>query len=237
METDTRALLLAKMDPPPDHENEWNNWYSNRHCADRLSLPGFLSGRRFTKIEGVPRQTFIGGEAKYLALYDLQNIGALNSEPYRKLRETESKRGPDSFDVQVFKLPKFARGAYKQIFPVNESYTVPRSQYLFAVGHEVPPGKEDEFNVWYNTEHIPALMQVPGFLTVRRFVLEKSIVLPLVERGGTLPQYLTLYDIKDEKAFETETFLKASNTPWTLWVRSWYTRKMCMFYRKIYPQD
>ncbi len=46
--TQKRALLLAKMDPSTEHESEWNEWYNNRHVADRLALLGFLSGRQLS---------------------------------------------------------------------------------------------------------------------------------------------------------------------------------------------
>ncbi len=232
-----QALLMAKMDPPPDREDEWNEWYSHGHCASRLALPGFRSGRRFAKIDGIPRDTLVPGEAKYLALYDLDNVDVLNSKPYQNLREKELSRPIDSFDVQIFELPKFARGAYRQIFPEAGEYSIPPSRFVFVVGHEVPVDKESEFNAWYNTEHIPALMEVPGFLTVRRLILEESVVPPTVKRGGSLSKYLTIYDIQNEQAFETEAFSKASSSPWTRWVRSWYTRKMCLLYRRIYPED
>ncbi len=232
-----KALLLAKMDPPGEQINEWNDWYSHGHCASRVVLPGFLSGRRFIKVEGIPKDTFIASDAKYLALYDLANVNVLKDEPYQKLREKELAKSTDSFDVQIFKLPNFARGVYKQIYPEKDEYSVPRCKYLFVVGHDVPAGKEPEFTAWYNTEHIPALMAVPGFLTARRFKLEEHEVPPMVDRGGVLSQFLTIYDLADEKGFETETYRKASGSPWTRWVRSWYTRKMCSLYRRIYPED
>jgi hypothetical protein len=235
--TQKRALLLAKMDPPAQNEVEWNEWYNNRHVADRLALSGFLSGRRFTKVEGIPKDISIAGDGKYLALYNLANTSVLKAKPYQELRDKEARQSPDSFEVTVFKLPKFARGVYRQIFPEQGEYRVPASRYVFVVGHEIPRNKHKEFTVWYNTEHIPGLLSVPGFLTARRFILADREVPPMVGPGGILPRYLTVYDIESEDAFETEAFMKAAQTPWTQWVRSWYTRKMCMLYRRIYPQD
>jgi hypothetical protein len=232
-----QALLLAKMDPPAEHESEWNEYYNNRHVADRLVLPGFLSGRRFTKVEGIPKDTSIAGDAQYLALYDLANTGVLKAEPYQRLREKEAGLSPDSFEVTVFKLPKFARGLYRQIYPEQGEYRIPSSKYVFVVGHEIPRHKRKEFTAWYNIEHIPGLLSVPGFLTARRFILADREVPPMVEPGGILPRYLTIYDIESEDVFETDAFMKATKTPWTLWVRSWYKRKMCLLYRRIFPQD
>ena len=71
-----KGFLLVTMDPPPDVEEEFNDWYDTEHVPDRLAIEGFESGRRFVCVSGWPR---------YLALYDLREIGVLESEPYRKL--------------------------------------------------------------------------------------------------------------------------------------------------------
>ena len=62
--TQKKALLFVKLDPPRERENEWNDWYNDKHVADRLAIPGFLSARRFTKIEGIPKEYATTGEAK-----------------------------------------------------------------------------------------------------------------------------------------------------------------------------
>ena len=71
-----KGFLLVTMDPPPNVEEEFNDWYDTEHVPDRLAIEGFESGRRFVCVSGWP---------KYLALYDLREIGVLESEAYRKL--------------------------------------------------------------------------------------------------------------------------------------------------------
>lgn len=235
--TKERALLMVKVDPPAGRESEWNNWYNNSHVAERLAIPGFLSARRFTLVEGIPKPVAVAGEAKYLALYDLENVRVMNDEPYLRLRQKQALLPPDSFDAQIAKLPKFARGVYQQVYPEPGQYAVPAARFVFVVGHDVPRSKEKEFNVWSNTEHLPALLAVPGFLTGRRFVLAQREIPPIVGPGGTLSKYLTVYDIENESVFESQAFLKASTAPWITWVRTWYTRKICALFRRIYPED
>ena len=232
--TKKKALLMVKVDPPIEQEGQWNSWYNDRHVAGRLTIPGFLSARRFSKIEGIPKEFAVAGEAKYLALYDLADVRVLKGEPYRRLVEEEAARPRDGFEGSISKLPKFARGVYEQIYPEEGEYAVPQTRFVFVVGHDVPRNKQKEFNAWYNTEHLPALMAVSGFVTGRRFVLSET---PVVERGGTLSKYLTIYDIENRDALESDAFKKAAVSPWSDWVRSWYTRKMCTLYRRIYPGE
>jgi hypothetical protein len=68
----SQTCTSSGKDGPPAHgEAEWNTYYNNVHVADRLPVPGFLSARRFIKVEGIPKQYSIPGDSKYLALYDL----------------------------------------------------------------------------------------------------------------------------------------------------------------------
>ena len=231
-----RALLFVKLDPPANKVSEFNDWYNNRHIAARLPIPGFLSARRFTKIEGLPEEYAIAPEAEYLALYDLTSIKVLKDKPLQRLREKEAELPSDSFEKLIFKLPKFAAGVYEQIFPEKGEYVIPRTRFVFVVGHEVPQNRHQEFNAWYDTERIPALLAIPGFIDVRRFRLAESEIPPIVDRGGTVSKYLTVWDIEDENALEGDAFLKASRSPWSDWVRSWYTRKICALYRCTFPE-
>jgi hypothetical protein len=231
------ALLMAKMDPPAQGEAEWNEYYDTVPVADRSKIPGFLSARRFIKIEGIPEQYFIPGESKCLALYDLADINVLREKPYRNIWEKDHAQPAESFEAQIFKLPKFARGVYKQIFPQSSDYKVSNSKFVLLVGHEVPRGKTREFDAWYNTEHIPTLLKVPGVLNIRRFLMAERQEPPMIDRGGIVSKYLTVWDVEEPSGFASETFLRASASPWSKWVRSWYTRKICCLYRQIYPKD
>ena len=48
-----------------------------------------------------------------------------------------------------------------------------------------PPADEDAFNAWYDEEHVPLRLGVPGFLSARRY--------RAVNTDG--PRYLALYDL------------------------------------------
>ena len=41
---------------------------------------------------------------------------------------------------------------------------------FLLVTMQPPPAFEEEFNAWYDNEHIPERLGVPGILTARRYV-------------------------------------------------------------------
>lgn len=70
------AVLVVMIDIDPAFEADFNRWYNEEHLPERVGLPGFRSARRFVSYEGGP---------KYLALYDLDNLDALETAEYLAL--------------------------------------------------------------------------------------------------------------------------------------------------------
>lgn len=75
------------------------------------------------------------------------------------------------------------------------------SPITYLLVHSNPvEGREDEYNEWYNTVHIPEILGVPGFVAAQRYVLSDK------QRDGIeLPRhtYLAIYEltIEPEEAF------------------------------------
>lgn len=72
--TGCMGLLAVTVDPAPNHQDELNAWYDTEHLPERREMPGFRSALRFVAVDGGPR---------YLAVYDLDSVEALNSAEYR----------------------------------------------------------------------------------------------------------------------------------------------------------
>jgi len=62
---------------------------------------------------------------------------------------------------------------------------------------------DEEFNAWYDTQHIPQLLSLPGFLDAARYVAVK---------GG--PKYLAAYELESPEAVQTPEFLNREIPPW-----------------------
>jgi hypothetical protein len=89
-----------------------------------------------------------------------------------------------------------------------------------------PPALEDEFNAWYDTEHVPERLAVPGFETALRYVC----------LSGT-PKYLAMYDVKDPAVLDSQEYLRVSfeqSSPWTKRVTS-RVRIYRSAGRQVYP--
>ncbi|WP_173930985.1 DUF4286 family protein [Chelativorans sp. Marseille-P2723] len=87
------------------------------------------------------------------------------------------------------------------------------AQYGFLlVMMQPPPAMEEEFNEWYDTEHVPERLAVPGFLSARRFVSVDGH-----------PRYLAMYDLERPDVLDSEAYKAVSgesSSPWTKRVTS-----------------
>lgn len=60
---------------------------------------------------------------------------------------------------------------------------------------DVRPEDEAEFTRWYDREHIPELLALPGFLSARRF-----------EAVGDGIRFLAIYELESAAALETKEY-------------------------------
>jgi len=81
---------------------------------------------------------------------------------------------------------------------------------IFMVYVDIDAQHVQEFNKWYNEEHLPELLSVPGILSAARYEAVK---------GG--PQYLACYELESVAVMQTPAFTNRPRTPWGQKVRDW----------------
>jgi hypothetical protein len=75
------ALLVVSTDVAPEDEADFNDWYNREHIDDLLRLPGFRRARRYGSAGAPPR---------FLAVYEVEEIGALAAPVYLDLLADQS---------------------------------------------------------------------------------------------------------------------------------------------------
>lgn len=79
---------------------------------------------------------------------------------------------------------------------------------LLMVMMQPPATMEEEFNAWYDTEHLPERAVLPGFLSARRFVCTDGY-----------PRYMALYDLDSEAALSSSAYMAISGERFSPWTR------------------
>ena len=83
-------------------------------------------------------------------------------------------------------------------------YSAATETYYFFVFSNPVGGHEDEYNKWYDEQHAPDVVAVPGFVIAQRFVKNDLPLYRMVDLQ--VPKYLVLYKIvtSDVEAVFTE---------------------------------
>src|SRR5258708_30224510 len=84
------------------------------------------------------------------------------------------------------------------------------AKYTFVVMTNPTAGKEAEFNEWYNKQHIPDVLNVPGFVSGQRFRTADS---QMSREAGKGYKYLAIYEIETDDLAATLKELRARGGP------------------------
>jgi len=187
-------LLFVYSSPGTVDLAEFTDWYDNEHVPNRLATPGFGAVARFRATDGM--------KPEWLATYQIKP-GTLDTPAYKALWENASERERRIMSS----VSTLDRRVYTQ---VSDAWAEGVSQQegappvLLAVSMSVPDAVVPDMEAYYEQEHYPLLLGVPGWRRARRFVLT----------AGTGPKYLSLHEIDSAAAFDEPGYKAAISTPW-----------------------
>jgi hypothetical protein len=202
------------MTPDLDWEDRFNKWYDTHYIPSRMVLPGFISAQRYRDAE----------RPSYLVVYEMDSLAPLRTPEYMKLRaqpNVESK-------WMLTNVTEATRYTGDQIFEQRQAglNSDPLdAPVLVSVYFSVPDGRADEFNRWYNEEHVPMLLQCKDWLMCRRFA---------VDDGDPEPwTHLALHYLASEAALESPERAAANETPWRkkLAEEQWFRARLQVYQR------
>ena len=200
------GLITVWLHVAPEHEPELNDWYSREHLNQVVALPGFVAARRYS-VDDAP--------LRYLAWYDTVDETV---EPAADFQRLISHPTAWSQRMRTLYGDRRERMNFKLMRDVGQ-VSDRDAPWLYIVHTDIPDHIVDEYNEWYDKEHLPRLVTVPGVIRARRYTAVSGS-----------PRYLTAYELSEPGAFESPEGLKARKTPWTEKMRSLFQntrRSMC----------
>jgi hypothetical protein len=205
------GLLVAGFNYGMVNAGEFNAWYDTEHIPERRRVPGFINAERWLGTDD-PEVS--------IATYDLQSLDVLRSPPYRAIAYDNlspwSKR-------MVGGCQRICRFEAEQVVPGQEVAPGEAGGLLLSAMN-VDPAAEADFDAWYESEHIPQLLQVPGCLAARRF---------RVTSGAQ--RHLALYHLTGPEVVASTSWTNASGTPWALKLRPHLSDRLRLVLRR-YPR-
>jgi hypothetical protein len=208
-------LLQLLWDVPDERLEEFRSWYTEEHLPDMTSVPGVLLARRFERVVDYPFASPATGD--HLTIYEVADRAAFDTDEYRSLSTAPSER-----TMKVAAGLGMRRSVYHQLHPsagvhragrVDEAPEQAAGTAVLHVTMGSDASWQDEFNRWYNEDHLPAVTSAEGVLYGRRF-LEVEGDAATVQPSRPLC-YLALYELADAAVASSPSFVAAGQpTDW-----------------------
>ena len=204
------GLLVVWTDVAPEAEAEFNEWYNKEHVPQIVGIAGVLSGRRYQATEGKP---------KYIAIYEMADEKVWSGKEFTEVREN-----PTQWSKKMIPLFRNTQiGVFRQIFSHGQR-PARDAEFALTVRLNTPAEHEKDFNAWYDEDHVPALVGVPGVYCARRYVAVEGD-----------PKYLAVYEMGDGNATKSPEWERARNYGRTAQIRPHLKDLQGIVSKRIYP--
>ncbi len=211
-----QAVLFSEMTPPDGREDAFNDWYDGHHSPSHVQgVPGFISAMRYRSALG----------PHYLAVYELTGPEALEHEEYKKRKLT-----PDDPTYRMLQsVSGFTRYIASEVhFRVREHTPVMPldAPVIHCLLFTVPMERRGAFEDWYDSEHIPMLLEDEDWLMARRF--------DIVQWDPEPHTHLILHYLNHERALQGEALKRARATEgWRrLAMQDWFVPLPVTYHRR-----
>lgn len=176
------GLLLVFQTVPPQHDEEFRDWYTREHIPERQAIEGFVAIRRMDSMDQ--------GQPRYLGVYELSSIAVLEKPEYVRLR----KEGRTTWSIRLLERVSPTRYICTAVQPMAAE-TLGQTRFVMAVTGEGPAAAE--LARWFDSVYAPAIGKVEGVRLVRRF-----------DPVGEPTKFVALIDLEDANVCSTEAYLE-----------------------------
>ncbi len=206
-----KGLITVRLHTAAQYDEEFNDWYNLEHVPQVTALPGFVRTRRYF---------CDSADIRYLAWYETTDENVESGAHFHSI-----VNDPTPWSLRMRKLygNNRERMNFKLMCDVGQA-PIADAPWMYIVHTDIPDHIVDEYNAWYDKEHLPRCAGIPGVLRARRY---------MATAGN--PKYLTAYELSGADVWESPAALAARKTPWTEKMRSLFSNTRRVLYKLVAP--
>ena len=213
------GLITVRLHPTAQYDDEFNDWYNLEHVPQVTALPGFVRTRRYC---------CTSADIRYLAWYETADEKVEAGAHFQSIVANPS---PWSLRMRQHCGDNRERMNFKLMCDVGAAPApnVADSPWMYIVHTDIPDHIVAEYNEWYDKEHLPRCVGIPGVLRARRYM---SVA---CTSGNAGPKYLTAYELTGPDVWESPAAQVARKTAWTEKMRSLFSNTRRALYQLLAP--
>lgn len=195
------TIVLDTLTVERDDSFAFDVWYGNRYLPEMFSADRCVGVRRYlSPIRG-----------SYLAAFETRDgLGSVSPRPAHALVRSHERLVADYIGGRT------AAGTDERAFEAD---------ILYPVFFRVPAAREQEFNAWYEDEHMELLQRCAYWPMTRRYRIRDA-------SGGGFT-HVAMHYLTDLRALESPERDQARSTPWRdrLSAEPWFRAQYRVYYR------
>jgi hypothetical protein len=169
------GLLAVFVDLDPDDRPGFRPFLAEDMFPPRLDI-GFGPAASFDRVDGSGQQ--------FLTLYVAPSLGDLYGAPYQGLRGQRGAR--DALYHQQFRDQDRYVAAWTGP-EVSSPHPHQFASHLFVDRFDVPTNEVQSFNIWFTCDYLPGMAEIPGVVSVRRYLAVEGLPVHIVLHELTSP--------------------------------------------------
>ena len=144
-----KAAVAMWWDVAPEMRAEWEDWHSHEHMPERLAIPGFLRGTRWSALSGAP---------SYFTLYEAVKLATITHGAY-----LERVNNPTPWSRKM--MPHHLN-MVRSLCRVRASFGGGLAHAMATIRFSPAPRAAASLSKWLATDALPALPQRKGLAGV-----------------------------------------------------------------------
>lgn len=195
-----KGILYILVSPAPAvSTDQVHTWFT----TTKSTIPGLLAATTYSALDGQ--------KPEHLAVYELSDSSNTNLTQILKNAETIHFASVELRVYILYSEKTSPKHAHADVAGAN-------GERVFRT-LALQPGPDlqvQDYNDWYEQEHIPLLSVVPGWLKSTRWVLKEAISSSHAkgQEKKKVSDFLAIHEWESMASFKTEEFKQATNTPW-----------------------
>ncbi|APA08942.1 hypothetical protein SS1G_02778 [Sclerotinia sclerotiorum 1980 UF-70] len=208
------GLLYVTMQPQESlPDSQWHDWYDNEHGPLRVRLPFIKNGFRYRANDLSSSTPASPSHPEWMAMYDVTDMAAMNTETYLRLRGPEVKTDREKETMAQIKVDRklydYISGREIDGYKKVEEVGYEEGNYVVAFTAEIDEEFEEDYTKWMEEEYLPMLAKIPGWRRTRRFVTSSIL------EGKEGKEYLSIHEFAPQNDASGEAYKAAISTEWS----------------------
>lgn len=186
----SKAVMINWSDVAPEHRHAYYEWHSREHMVGRVSLSGFVRGRRYVAVNA---------QRDFLILYEVRDVGVLSGDEY-----LAKANAPSELTRRTTPLVK---NAIRGLTRVEASYGIGVGGHALTLRFSPRSGCSEGIRRYLSDTALPRAVESAEITGAHLLIADQAVssIVPVErhDRPTAIPDWIVVVEGVDHDAVES----------------------------------